>query len=124
MIRAFLKPATSIATHRDLRPPVLKEYRSHVFKYLLSLAMSIKDPAWRDEQEWRLLVVQPHDQSGFTRLSRPDGVCYFELPICSAHTVREVVLGPRCDLEQQALSQFLIQVGMPAVPIRRSSCES
>lgn len=123
MIRSFLERANNIERDRNLRPSLQQEFQSQELVHLAALAMSIKDPAWQDEQEWRILVVQTDAQPRFTPSSRSDRVCFFKLPVCSSDTVREVVLGPCCALAEQELRQFLVELSMGNVCIRRSPCK-
>jgi hypothetical protein len=120
MVRRFLDSEKQIESRRlARRKDALGEFRSHAHKYLASLAMTMKSDQWKEEQEWRILVIQPEDGTRFQRLTRPDGVCYVELPICSPDIVRAVVLGPQCNSDPDDARNYLANIGFGSVSVRR-----
>jgi hypothetical protein len=97
--------------------------------YRFSLAMTMKKQCWQHEREWRILIMQHKDERAagghtFNRLKRDDGVCYFELPICTSGLVTEVVVGPQCRVNSDELRQQLDDAGLGSVSVRRSLSES
>ena len=99
------------------------EVRKHANKYLHSLTMSMKSEEWRDEQEWRLLIIQSEGHERFQAFERPEGICCFELPILVASLVREIVLSPRYCADPNELRSLLDSSEMSSVVIRPSQCE-
>jgi hypothetical protein len=97
--------------------------RGEAQKYLVCLAMTLKDPQWRNEEEWRVLIIQPNNETQFARLTREDGVCYFELPLLMPGLVAEIVLGPQCGTDIARLKAQLTEAGLGDVAIRRAECQ-
>jgi hypothetical protein len=107
-------------------PAARKTLREKATKYLFSLAMTVKTEHWREEGEWRILMMQPKTETltckhAFTSLKRDDGVCYFALPICLPSLVTEVVIGPRCSTDSEMLKRQLNDAGLSSVSVRQSS---
>jgi hypothetical protein len=114
-IRDFLSQTRTIEIKRGKRPEMAKIYR-----YLESLAMTMKHLDWSDEHEWRVLIIQI-GESRFEKFLDEKGRCFFELPVVSPLTLREIVIGPCCRCDENELRHFLSEINMPAVGIRRSS---
>jgi hypothetical protein len=93
--------------------------------YLGILAMTLKDPHYQTEKEWRILVMQ-RGNGRFTRLTREKKgeheVCYFELPLIVPGLVTEIMLGPQCAADSSALRLQLVDAGVGAVEIRSATC--
>ena len=95
-------------------------------KHLAILAMTLKDPQYHREKEWRILVIQ-RNGGRFTRLTRektgePD-VGYFELPVIGPDLVTEIVLGPLCTKDPAEIRTQLINAGIGGADIRSAKCE-
>jgi hypothetical protein len=114
-IRDFLSKTRTIEIKRGKRPEMAKIYR-----YLESLAMTMKHLDWSEEHEWRILIIQI-GESRFEKFLDKKERCFFALPIVSSLTVREIVIGPCCRCDENELRHFLSESKMPAVGIRRSS---
>jgi hypothetical protein len=131
MIRRFHRNVDRIFTPGLLKWDSLaagKTLPEKATTYLFSLAMTVKTERWREEGEWRILIMQPRNETlkrkhAFTPLKRDDGVCYFALPICSPTLVTEVVIGPRCDADTEMLRHQLDEAGLSLVNVRHSSCQ-
>jgi hypothetical protein len=123
MIRLFLEREAEIELNRRPQRLAREELRATARIYLSSLAMTLKAKCRSPENEWRILVIQTAGANHFELLTREDGVCFFELPICIPEIVTEVILGPRCSLGAEELRQWLDAAGLSSVTIRQSSCQ-
>ncbi|MGA2113224.1 MAG: DUF2971 domain-containing protein [Bryobacteraceae bacterium] len=125
MVREFFEGEKVVELRRlaskSCKDQMVHEIRSHANKYLASLTQSVKSKYWSDQQEWRILVIQKEGQKGFGSFTRPDGVCCFELPICTADIVTEVVLAPHFSSDQGAIRLLLRDAGLSSVVIRPSA---
>ncbi|MBZ5622013.1 MAG: DUF2971 domain-containing protein [Acidobacteriia bacterium] len=92
-IRDFLGQARDIELNRGKRPAIFEIYR-----YLESLAMTMKCAKWSDEHEWRIRIILP-GESRFAKFSDDKGRCYFELPIVAPLTLRELSSGNAVSME-------------------------
>lgn len=108
-------------------PPAIDQLLSLGIGFTVA-TWSIKNPAFRDEREWRLVRVaisglwEPQDR---TRTIRGIEVPYEAMALTDASTsstpMTEVVLGPTQDTsDEAAIRQLLDRNGFEAVPIRRS----
>lgn len=122
MISRFLDKEKEIEISRNLPRPTIMEFREEGWAPFVSLAMSMKEQSWRSEQEWRVLIIEPNNPKRFTLQTREDGVRYFELPICSAGIVKEIVLGPQCTAHPMEVRSQLDDAGLGAVDARRCAC--
>jgi hypothetical protein len=125
IIRTFLEKEAQIEANRNLlaHSPTRDELRSKAEVYLVSLAMALKAECWRQEQEWRILIIEADRKaSRFPLLTRPDGVNYFELPICTPGLFTELVLGPLCNMSESEARRLIDAAGFSAVRVRRTSC--
>ena len=85
--------------------------------------MALKAECWRQEQEWRILVIEADRKAPrFPLLTRPDGVHYFELPVCIPDLFVELVLGPLCNKSESEVRLLLDGAGFSSIRVRRSSC--
>jgi hypothetical protein len=87
------------------------------------LLPAFKDPKRDTEREWRLLIIQRHDKSRFTRHTRGEGIGYFELPIIMPNVVKEIVCGPKCEIDITEIRSLLTDAGLNGAEIRRAECE-
>jgi hypothetical protein len=100
---------------------------------LSALRWVAKNPAFAEEQEWRLVNLplqagDPEQDAGWlseigARQFRASGgrlISYYELPFGPA-AVRELVLGPRSELDHAELAIFLQQAGLSDIKVRTSA---
>lgn len=122
MITRFLDKVKEIEL--NLHPVGLNEspLRQAAKVYLTALAMTMKRTEFREEHEWRVLVVEPEGRARFARWTRENGVSCFELPICATGLVKEIVLGPQCRADAEEVRRRLGEAGLDAVNIRRTGC--
>jgi hypothetical protein len=123
MITGFLAAERSIRIDRKpkVRSGEKDSFRWTGLKFVISLALALKDESWRSEQETRILIIRRTNSPDFLRKVRTDGVAYFELPICIF--VTEIVLGPQCNLASEELAGILSDTGLSAAKVRRTSCQ-
>jgi hypothetical protein len=84
--------------------------------------MALKEESWRSEREWRVLIIEPNNGNRFTLQTREDGVHYFELPVCTAGIVKEIVLGPQCPVDPVEVRNRLDDTGLGPIDVRRCVC--
>ncbi|MBU4215626.1 MAG: DUF2971 domain-containing protein [Actinobacteria bacterium] len=96
---------------------------------LFELAFLLKDPAWAEEQEWRLLSPQRRARAASElqfRQGRFGLVPYFPLSLGETGSLRDLdpslMVGPGAFQEQfsESLSWFLPSVGVPAASVALS----
>jgi hypothetical protein len=123
MMKDFLEAEREVRECRNPGPEGggREALRSEADKYLFTLAMTLKGENWRDEREWRMLVIRPKGATDFELLTRNDGVRYIELPICGPSIAREVVLGPQCCADIEELKRQLGNEGLSKVSMRYAS---
>jgi Protein of unknown function (DUF2971) len=119
MIKEFLEKEKQLEIVRDAAALAI---RDAAVGYMHCLTLTLKDPAWLPEHEWRMLVIQPKDSTRFTRFTRDRDVGYFKLPIVVPELVAEIVLGPECVTDADQLKLHLVDVGLGRVGVRRASC--
>jgi hypothetical protein len=123
LIREFLDREKQLEMRRCADLSATMPVRDEARVYLAILAMALKDPQHSAEKEWRILIIQRNDRDRFNRLTREDGVCYFELPLIAPELVTHIVCGPQCTTGTAELRSQLTDVGLGAVEIRRAECE-
>jgi hypothetical protein len=126
LIREFLEKEKQAEKRRCTSPSATTPIREEAMGRLAILAMPLKSPQHRNEEEWRVLIIQRND-GRFTRLTREKlgeaDVCYFELPLIVPELVREIVLGPQCTTDPAELRSQLTDAGLGAVQVRPAKCE-
>ena len=116
-IRRFLTKATSIRNRIPKRERV--ELGGIANRELFALWIALKDPQFKKEEEWRLLVIQ-NDQVKSYQTEHDEGRRYIKLSVCTQETIVEVVIGPRNELTEEFVRQALVEAGLPCVRVRRS----
>lgn len=107
------------------------------FLLMLDLLFTLKNPAFAEEQEWRLVSIllksgknhslEDRSYSNAADLDfRSCGdriVPYLKLPLPGdkLSCIREVILGPRNHTPEAVIRAFLTKVGLPDVIIKRSA---
>jgi hypothetical protein len=120
MIRRFFEREAVIESQRNCGTdgPVRETLRGKAIDYLSSLASTLKEAGWKDEQEWRILVIQTEGNTRFECLTRGDNICYFELPICTPDFVTEVIFRPGSTADDNGLRRLLDTTGFSGTAIR------
>jgi Protein of unknown function (DUF2971) len=91
---------------------------------LVPYLFALKLPAFREEQEWRLVSISmrsPLDKTLF-RAARNRVIPYrsFELTQMETPAISEVILGPRHETPVEVVQLMLEQAGFPGARVRRS----
>jgi hypothetical protein len=100
------------------------ERRHLVLDVLAPELAAAKDPAFAEEQEWRLMVVGHTDRAAIRyRLGAAAIVPYVEIGLPGPDAVREVVVGPggTSDLRRAGLASLLEHYGYRDTPVHVSS---
>jgi hypothetical protein len=119
MIRRLLQAEVDILTSRQPSDPVRSVLRDKTDLFLASIMMTLKEPSWSEEEEWRILVVDAEGR--FERFTRNDGVCYFKLSAVKPELITELVLGPECPENCSDIKRRLDEFGFDSVRIRQTS---
>ncbi|MGE8294515.1 MAG: DUF2971 domain-containing protein [Pseudomonas sp.] len=105
---------------------------------LCGLAAMLKNPAFHEEREWRIIhrpMIMGREGSNESevmysisppqqRVARNKLITYFEYdlrPDQEGQVFQEIVLGPKCEVSDYDLSIFLTQNGIAELPVRRSA---
>jgi hypothetical protein len=81
--------------------------------------MAVKNPDFKDEQEWRILVPEDLKQLPFQHGCDADGRPFVELPVCTPATVVEVVLGPEFEQSIDAAREVLAKANLDSTRVLR-----
>jgi hypothetical protein len=122
MITRFFDREKEVERSRHCPRSTIMKLRDQGRIYLASLAMTLKEPSWRSECEWRVQIIEPDRGNRFVRLRRDDGVHFVELPICAGGVMSEIVLGPQCGTGAAELRRQLDDAGFGSVSVRRCTC--
>lgn len=117
-VRRYLAEATFIVCRSSLCVADEKELRSHATAGMFGFMISIKKWTYREEGEWRLVVLPNGPDGEFAARTDEDGRSYVQLPICGA--VSEVVIGRCSKLSEYDVRRFLRTAGLENARVRKS----
>ncbi len=123
MIKECLRRVTEIWKKYPLNQESRSLYLTAAIRRLVTLIITLKHPTWTEEQEWRILVVQTHEdeQAKFKRYFQQGNRCYFRLPLCTPGTLKQIILGSENPSEIPTILEFAQESGFPDVQVTRYS---
>lgn len=113
--------ACEIAAKHDLKPNDFEDFNNAFTFHLTTYMPQIKNPAFREESEWRLLSIGSEETPKF-RPARGIIVPYLELSSIPPDVFKSVTLGPAVEPEfgLRPTKLFLESHGMTHVEVRQS----
>jgi Protein of unknown function (DUF2971) len=116
----LVRRACEIAAKRDLKADEWPDFTEEFIFRLTTYMPQMKNPAFSEESEWRLLKISPDETPKF-RPARGIIVPYLELPIPS-DVLKSVTLGPAIEPKfgLRPTKLFLESHGMRHVQVRQS----
>ncbi|MFT0137247.1 DUF2971 domain-containing protein [Alcanivoracaceae bacterium MT1] len=132
LIKELLKKFKIWEESQEVPPPTPHGFLG---MYAASLSAVIKNPAFYEEKEWRLIhspILMRDDQNRHRPIGTDLNIeqyvsgnkirTYFEYPIAKdgTHAISEIWLGPKCELTLYELSLFFSLNNYGDIPVKRS----
>jgi hypothetical protein len=117
----LMRRASEIAAKYDLKPDEWTDFSEEFIFFLTTYMLQMKNPAFREESEWRLLKISPNETPKF-RPARGIIVPYLELSNIPPDVFKSVTLGPAIEPKfgLRPTKIFLESHGMRHVEVRQS----